>query len=905
MPVFSKIFSRSATVISIAFALITLLTACGSQESSNTNITTDNAASKTANVIASASPSAQTDSGLLKSLAVLYPNGQLPADRAAQTAKERKQNPAALLLTAGASSRIAAQSTTKSSVQSAANANPQAVAADYKPVNRLQMPPDTLYGAYFFTIYDFERDAALASNADWKQEGPAFWTSLATGEGLNPVHRYRNLFNGSYIYTIYDSERADIAANYASTFTYEGVAWHARQTQSDGWSPLYRFRNLTNNTYLFSAYESEKDAIVAGFSAVFTLEGIAYYVRQDAPDTTAPVITVLGDNPQSLTTGTAYVEAGASCTDNKDTTCTTTTTGTVNTASVGTYTITYTATDASGNTSSKTRTVNVIAGIPPVVPDTTAPVITVLGTNPLSLTVGDAYTDAGATCTDNKDPTCTIVTTGTVNTSIAGSYTITYAATDAAGNASSKTRLVTVKPVPDTTAPVITVLGENSLNLTTGTAYLEAGATCVDNKDPTCTVVTTGTVNTAIAGSYTITYTATDAAGNVRTKTRAITVTAQSYKLPDTGITSSQCIGMGGYEYISCTSAAATALNPMQDGMRGLDVTEPAAADGKLGFSYSEVPNSAGGNFARTECVKDNLTGLMWEGKTDDGLRSISNYYTNYDNTAAIQLSETQEISGGGFTSVLRAPTQAEVDAGSNTIGYVAAVNAISLCGFSDWRLPTEKELQSLADYSGSAPAITVDWFPNTVTWDAYFASSVKGLNGTTGLNDFNAWYYRSNTGTMADGNRGGGYSVRLVRGTKSTNNFVISADEQEVTDTKTGLIWRRCAEGMTFVGGTCAGTAIDFSNESALVRANAQRVSTGVAWRLPNVKELNSIADNSRIAPVIDTTAFPATPLDYFNTSTFYVQSGIVFGAWTVNFHVGHVVAWRRYHQIKVRLVR
>jgi Domain of unknown function (DUF5011)/Protein of unknown function (DUF1566)/Repeat of unknown function (DUF5648) len=362
MPVLCKIFScsaRSAALASIAFAL--LLTACGSQDSANTNTntnTTATTASKTANTSTVTSPSGQTDSGLLKSLAALYPNGQLPTNRAAQTANERLQNPAALKLTTETAATAKSQNGTFAAKSTLTT---QTVAADYKPVNRLQMPPATLYGAYFFTIYDAERDAALASNADWKQEGAAFWTSLATGEGLNPVHRYRNLFNGSYIYTIYDSERADIAANYASSFAYEGVAWYARQTQSEGWSPLYRFRNLTNNTYLFTAYEAEKDAIVAGYSAVFTLEGIAYYVRQDAPDGTAPVITILGDNPQSLSTGTAYTEAGATCVDNKDPSCTVVTTGTVNTATAGTYTITYTATDAAGNASSKTRAVTVAA----------------------------------------------------------------------------------------------------------------------------------------------------------------------------------------------------------------------------------------------------------------------------------------------------------------------------------------------------------------------------------------------------------------------------------------------------------------------------------------------------------------------------------------------------------------
>jgi ABC-type molybdate transport system substrate-binding protein len=67
--------------------------------------------------------------------------------------------------------------------------------------------------------------------------------------------------------------------------------------------------------------------------------------------------------------------------------------------------------------------------------DTTKPVITLLGANPLLIANGATYTDPGATVTDNMDATRTIQGTGTVNTAAAGDYTITYNATDTAGNA--------------------------------------------------------------------------------------------------------------------------------------------------------------------------------------------------------------------------------------------------------------------------------------------------------------------------------------------------------------------------------------------------------------------------------------------------------------------------------------
>lgn len=265
-------FSKK-TIPAILFAA--LLSACGGQ--STTDSATTSSVQKTTQTSQAApilSPTSSSD--LLTSLALNYPDGQLPANRVAQAAKDLAQNPAVL--------KVIDKPLPNSQSLSELFIN-QASSADFKPVIRIQNT--TLYGAYFFTIYDTERLAALNANPNWSQEGPAFWTSLAGGAGLSPVHRFRNRQNGSYLYTINDAERANIVSQYSATFVYEGVAWYAQQTPSLGWSPLYRFRNVTNGTYLFSAYESEKDAIVTNFPSIFVLEGIAYYVRQDAPSSVA------------------------------------------------------------------------------------------------------------------------------------------------------------------------------------------------------------------------------------------------------------------------------------------------------------------------------------------------------------------------------------------------------------------------------------------------------------------------------------------------------------------------------------------------------------------------------------------------------------------------------------------
>ncbi|NBT48967.1 MAG: DUF5011 domain-containing protein, partial [Actinobacteria bacterium] len=66
--------------------------------------------------------------------------------------------------------------------------------------------------------------------------------------------------------------------------------------------------------------------------------------------------------------------------------------------------------------------------------DLTAPIITLIGANPLEIYKGSAFTDPGATVTDNNDSTRTITGSGTVDTAAVGIYTLTYTATDAAGN---------------------------------------------------------------------------------------------------------------------------------------------------------------------------------------------------------------------------------------------------------------------------------------------------------------------------------------------------------------------------------------------------------------------------------------------------------------------------------------
>lgn len=83
------------------------------------------------------------------------------------------------------------------------------------------------------------------------------------------------------------------------------------------------------------------------------------------------------------------------------------------------------------------------------------------------------------------------------------------------------------EPLPDTIAPVITVTGPISVNLTVGDSYTDAGATALDNVDGdiSANITVNNSVDTATAGTYTVSYNVSDMAGNAAIeKTRTVVV---------------------------------------------------------------------------------------------------------------------------------------------------------------------------------------------------------------------------------------------------------------------------------------------------------------------------------------------------------------------------------------------
>ncbi len=234
-----------------------------------------------------------------------------------------------------------------------------------------------------------------------------------------------------------------------------------------------------------------------------------------------------------------------------------------------------------------------------------------------------------------------------------------------------------------------------------------------------------------VAGSYVAQLVVND--GKVNSSNAAnVTVTAASLVVPaantgllnDTGITSMGNDASGNY-LATCSGAAAG-----NDCNTGRDATANDDADGHAGFSFTKIaadgtalPASA----TSWSCVKDNVTGLIWENKTAANGGAT---YTNYGDGRA-----------------------------GDASAYATSVNAAGLCGASDWRLPTRRELMSLVDYSVAYPGPTIDtaWFPNTQQ-NAFWSSSPSA--GYSGY----AWYVYFYDGFVGSNYRGRNYAVRLVR---------------------------------------------------------------------------------------------------------------------------------------------
>jgi formylglycine-generating enzyme required for sulfatase activity len=221
-----------------------------------------------------------------------------------------------------------------------------------------------------------------------------------------------------------------------------------------------------------------------------------------------------------------------------------------------------------------------------------------------------------------------------------------------------------------------------------------------------------------------------------------------------------------------------------------------------------------------------------------------------------------------------------KADGGEMTIeNAVSYCNNLTLAGSTGWRLPTAIELFSINNHNRLNPAIDTFYFTKTLA--EYWWSSDKRADDTTAI-----WAVNSGGGIGAhpksETQSAGGTKKIHVRAVKNpiTTSFSVphftDNGNNTVTDNYTGLIWQKIVSVTTFTW------------EQALTYADTISLAGKSDWRLPNIKELQTLNMVNKINPSFDNTVFSGlTIANYWSSTT---MTNTITKAWDINLQYGIV---------------
>ena len=331
--------------------------------------------------------------------------------------------------------------------------------------------------------------------------------------------------------------------------------------------------------------------------------------------------------------------------------------------------------------------------------------------------------------------------------------------------------VLSVSANPAVFATAVTLTATITGNAPTGTVnFMVAGVSIpgcsaqpVTSGQATCVISSLALGNNSLAALY-----SGDGMNGPGTSLLLVLEITAPATLPDTG--QDTCYDDTGADFVPASDPASIARDagtfPRQDCRYGRDAAAAGGALTKIGAGargrdYTKIANNgatlvagAALGTAANEwaCTKDNTTGLTWEVKTDTPAT------LRYQFHAYAWRNTNGTVNGGDPGSVGTDTCSATLPSGQcNTQAFVAAVNAQQLCGYSDWRLPSHRELLTLVYLDGSVPTIAPDYFPNTQPNPFWSSTTHARFPDSAWQVDFLS-HYLNNAKTRAE-------RVRLVRG--------------------------------------------------------------------------------------------------------------------------------------------
>jgi hypothetical protein len=285
-----------------------------------------------------------------------------------------------------------------------------------------------------------------------------------------------------------------------------------------------------------------------------------------------------------------------------------------------------------------------------------------------------------------------------------------------------------------------------------------------------------------------------------------------------------------------------TVINVNDDYESIPDTGQTTSYTATVGEDHDYLINAPSYTDNGNDTINDNITGLVWEKKT------VTNKDTIY------------------------------VWAGE------AYCNDLTIGGITDWRLPTIRELVRIANFGAYNPAIN-SAFTNAAS-SHYWSSTVKLVNTV------DRWLVNFLDGGSGFTSLVNSKHVRCVYGDTEniTSRFVDNGDST-ITDVISGLIWQKDSSD-------------NGSWEEAISYCENLTLGSQSNWRIPNVKELESIVDYTKKSPSIDATFFLNTPSTTLTWASTTHANGTV-EAWGVLFSFGTCQISNKSSNHRIRCVR